>query len=302
VPLDVAYGRLVADWMFLALLGGGFGLLALGARRRAAVTRRRSARLGMTARPDLSRVPAELQRTVLWSLCEGGTERSVVGGRLSLATHDLDVTCFDLEDLRAKRFEWAWLDVEAPFRLHTPLTVVACTVSLTLPHLLLKRSGPADRIEPREHERPSAAHAVAGSRAAAAASAAGDLFDAVTTGLATRAALTLADSRCAAEQPPSTLSRDTLEVAIDGPWRAWAGPGDSPEDARLVSALADGLERDAHGGEYVVETLGPLIVVYAASGGPRSEHGLEEQVELAVGVCERALLAVPDLRPRGVGA
>jgi hypothetical protein len=288
------------DWLFLALMAGGLGSLAIGARRRAAGTGRRSARLGMTPRADLTRIPAEMQRTVLWTLCDGGTERSVVGGRLSLAAQDIDVTCFDLEDLRRKRFQWAWLDVAAPFRLHTPLTVVACTVPRRLPHLLIKRAGPADRIEPRDHERSESRTALVTTRGAAVAGAAGDLLDAATTGLATRAAFKLVEFGNAAEAPPRTLARDTLAVEIDGPWRAWAGPDAGEDIRRLVAALGHGLEIDARDRELVVETLGPLVLAYAASGGPLAEGDIEDLVDAAVGVCERALAATPDLGPRGV--
>jgi len=279
------------DWLFFAIMGGGVGVLAAAARQRAIATRRRTARLGMSARPDLVRVPSELQRTALWAITEGGTERSVVGGALSLATHDVDVTCFDLEDLRRKRFEWAWLDVAAPFRLHTPLSVVACTVPRALPHLLIKRAGPADRIEPREHEQ---------ARRAPGAAAPGDLIDAVTTGLASRAALALADFRSSGEPPPPTLARDTLDAPLPDGWRAWAGADPTDETRRLVTAIGDGLEHDARDRELVVETLGPLVVVYVASGGPLGEGALEDLVDAAVGACERVLAATPDLGPRGV--
>jgi hypothetical protein len=264
------------DWVFLATVAGGVALLASQARRRAERTARRRARLGMTARPDLTRVPVELQRTVLWALCEGGSERGVVGGRLSLAAHDLDVTCFDLEDLRAKRFEWAWLDVAAPFRLHTPLTVVACTLARALPHLLIKRAGAADQIAPREHERGRSGS------------------------LGERAALAIADFRQAVDEPPPTLAREPVDVAIEGPWRAWAGPAAGDAERHLIAAIGRGLERDARDRELVIEALGPLVVVYAASGGPLGEDGLEDVVDLAAGVCERILEAAPVMGPRGV--
>jgi hypothetical protein len=217
----------------------------------------------------------------------------VVGGRLSLAAHDIDVTCFDLEDLRRKRFEWAWLDLAAPFRVHTPLTVVACTVHRRLPHVVIKRAGPADRIEPREHER--AGRGPVGSSAATS-----DVFGAVTTGLASRVARELADFRHAAEPPPPTLAPTTLEVALPAGWRAWAGAEPTDDTRHLVAAIGEHLEADAHDRELVIETLGSLVIVYAASGGPLAEDALEDLVDAAVGVCERALAATPVVGPRGV--
>jgi hypothetical protein len=42
------------------------------------------------------------------------------------------------------------------------------------------------------------------------------------------------------------------------------------------------------------------VIVYAASGGPLAEDALEDLVDAAVGVCERALAATPVVGPRGV--
>jgi hypothetical protein len=273
------------DWGFYALIAGGFGLLGLGARRRAATTERRTARLGLGPRPDLTHVPVELQQTVLWTLCDGGTERSVIGGRVEVPGGEVDVTCFDLEDLRHKRMEWAWLEVAPPFRLHTPLTVVVCALPRALPHLLVKRAGPADRIEPRDSERPVRVHA--------GAAGAVDLVGAVTTGLATRAALKVIEARSTPEPPPPSLAREALRGLADAPWHVWAGADPGEAARRLATALITGLERDSHGREWVIETLGPALVAYVASGGPLGEAGLEELVDLVAGACERVLAATP---------
>jgi hypothetical protein len=279
------------DWLFFAVMGGGLGVLAAAARRRAATTRRRIARLGMSPRADLTRVPVELQHTALWTLCEGGTERSVVGGRLSLAAHDVDVTCFDLEDLRRKAFEWAWLDVATPFRLHTPLSVVACTLPRTLPHVLVKRAGPADRIEPRAGE--------TGGRPLASA-ADGVLVEVIASGVAARAAARLVEMRPFAVEPPATLARDTTDVPLEPGWRAWSDPSAGDAARHLLAALGAGLEDTAHDRELVIETRGPLLVAYVASGGPLAAHALEDLVDAAALACERVLAATPDLDPRGV--
>jgi hypothetical protein len=127
-----------------------------------------------------------------------------------------------------------------------------------------------------------------------------DLIDAVTTGLVTRAALQIVEFRRTAEAPPPTLGRETLDVAIDGPWRAWAGPAAVDDERHLVAAIGQGLDALARGHEIVIELLGPLVLVYAASGGPLDAAGLEDLVDVAAGVCERVLAATPDLGPRGV--
>src|SRR5262245_36041760 len=114
----------MVDPGFWLLIAGGVALLVLGAMRRRTVADQRAHRLGMRPVEDLSHLPPELGRTALWSLCDGGFERSPVGGRMSLAAHDIDVTVFGLESLRDRRGEWAYLDVEPPFRLSSPLLVV----------------------------------------------------------------------------------------------------------------------------------------------------------------------------------
>jgi hypothetical protein len=279
------------DWLFFTVMGGGLGVLAAAARRRAATTRRRIARLGMSPRPDLIRVPVELQHTALWALSLGGTERSVVGGRLSLAAHDVDVTCFDLEDLRRKGLEWAWLDVATPFRLHTPLSVVACTLPRALPHVLVKRAGPADRIEPRAHE--------AGGRPLGHAGD-GALVELVATGLAARAAQRLVEMRPFAVPPPATLGADTADVPLEPGWRAWIDPAAGDDARHVLAALGHELDASARDRELVIETKGPLLVAYVASGGPLAEDALEDLVDAAATACDRVLAATPDLDPRGV--
>lgn len=276
------------DWMFWSFIAAGAGVLALAARQRAAATAARSTRLGMTARPDLTEVPSELQRTALWTLTEGGTERGVVGGVLSLAAHDVEITCFDLAEHRRLRLEWAWLDVATPFRLHTPLTIVACRIPRQLPHLLIKRAGPADTIAPRDVEQAP--------RAAVGAPA---MVDAIALGAAAHAARALTEVKDMAEAPPTSLGRAALTLSLPPGWRAWGPPAPSEDDRRLAGALVgDGALAPDH--ELVIETLGPLIVVYVASGGPLAGAPLDDVVDAAIAVCERALAQTPVLGPRGV--
>jgi hypothetical protein len=95
----------------IALLGGGFGLLAA----RAVFQRRHqtaaASAAGLAAIHDLAHLPPALQRTALWSLSDGGFESRVVHGTVSRGAHDVGVTAFDLETLRERRGEWAYLPV-----------------------------------------------------------------------------------------------------------------------------------------------------------------------------------------------
>ncbi|MCE9579929.1 MAG: hypothetical protein K8W52_42825 [Deltaproteobacteria bacterium] len=277
------------DWMFWSFIAAGSGVLALAARQRGAATAARSTRLGMTPRPDLTEVPSELQGTALWALTEGGTERGVVGGVLSLAAHDVEITCFDLEDHRRLRFEWAWLDVATPFRLHTPLTIVACRIPRALPHLLIKRAGPGDTIAPRAAE-----HALRAGPVGAPV-----LVDAIALGAAAHVARALTEFKDMAEAAPKTLGREALAITLPADWRAWGPPAATDDDRRLASALiGDGALAPEH--ELVIETLGPLILAYVASSGPLAGAPLDEVVDAAIAVCERALAKTPVLGPRGV--
>src|SRR4051794_12897839 len=79
---------------------------------------------GLEAADDLSEIPSALQRTALWSLSDGGFERRVVVGKLALARGDVSMWAFDLETLRERRGEWAWLPVEPPFRIAGLVSVV----------------------------------------------------------------------------------------------------------------------------------------------------------------------------------
>src|SRR5204863_484516 len=81
-----------------------------------------------------------------WSLAEGGFEGRVVHGALSRGRHDLDVTAFDLETLRERRGEWAYLPVEPPFRIAGTVSIVVCEVDRAFPHVLFKRAGRGDDL------------------------------------------------------------------------------------------------------------------------------------------------------------
>jgi len=265
---------------FWLLIAGGVALLALGALRRRSVADSRAHRFGMRPLDDLTQLPSELGRTALWSLCDGGFERSPVGGRLSLHAHDVDVSVFGLESLRARRGEWAYLELEPPFRLSSPLLVVACRLPRQLPHVLIKRSGPGDDIGDRPFEGMSSLPA------------------AVRTNLHM--------GRSVPADPVPALGREPVArmtpMATEGEWRVWSAAAD--EARALVGSDAGWLDRLGGelllGEELVIELLGPLVLVYPASAGELEEPRAEALLAAATAVCERLLASTPTLGPRGV--
>ncbi|HWU85722.1 MAG TPA: hypothetical protein VN253_00500, partial [Kofleriaceae bacterium] len=101
---------------------------------------------GLVPVRDLTHLPGTLQQTALWSLGDGGFERRVLHGVVSCGAEDVDITAFDLETLRERRGEWAYLPVEPPFRIGGVVSVVACEIDRKFPHLLLKRTGHGDDL------------------------------------------------------------------------------------------------------------------------------------------------------------
>jgi hypothetical protein len=138
----------VSDVGFLVLVGGGFAALAAGAimRRRA---RDEAAEATGLLPADLSHLPAVLRETVLWKMCDGGFESGVLAGELHRGTVDVEVTAFELETLRERRGEWAYLPIDQPFRVDGKLRVVVFRLPRVFPHLVLKRKGDADLLPKR---------------------------------------------------------------------------------------------------------------------------------------------------------
>ena len=137
----------MVTWSFFALLGVGVSLLvARGVFRRTGQQAAANA-AGLIPVADLTHLPPSLQRTALWVLSDGGFERRVAHGVISREAHDVDVTAFDLETLRERRGEWAFLPVDVPFRIGGVVSVVACEIDRAFPHLLLKRAGHGDELE-----------------------------------------------------------------------------------------------------------------------------------------------------------
>jgi hypothetical protein len=262
----------VAEWYFLGGLAIAFAFLAT----RGAVRRRSQAAAadasGLVPVRDLTHLPAALQRTALWTLADGGFERRTVHGVVSRGAEDVDVTAFDLETLRERRGEWAYLPVEPPFRIGGVVSVVACEIDRAFPHVLLKRIGRGDdNADDDLLER-------AGSIAKVA-----------------RDGLGLPRSY-AAELPP-TLAPAPLDVALPPHWRAY---GDRTALDSLVGAgLGAALER-AGRRDLVVELLESLVVVYPAASDVVGADAFADLTATALTIVDGVLASSPRVSPRGV--
>ena len=255
------------DWSIFAILGGGTAALAGASLMRRSRQSAVAGSSGLDAAPDLTHLPQALQRTALWTLGDGGFESRTVHGTVSRAGADVSVTAFDLETLRERRGEWAYLPVEPPFRIAGRVTVVVCEVDRVFPHVLLKRAGRGDRLEDD------------------------DLFDRMSLTKGTRDALGLARSY-AAELPP-TLPATPLAIELPEHWRAYGAVDPVLTTPAFQAALASAGRRDV-----VVELLESLVVVYPAA---REVAGADPFADLI----SDALLLVDAIRatevsPRGI--
>ncbi|HEY4245078.1 MAG TPA: hypothetical protein VGM88_34920 [Kofleriaceae bacterium] len=256
--------------VLLVIAGMGTVLLARTSIRRA---QQHSAANAAGLRPvaDLSHLPPALGTSALWALAEGGFERRVVHGVLPRGAQDVDVTAFDLETLRARRGEWAWLPVEPPFRIWGLVSIVACELDAALPHMLLKVDGEGDRV-------------------------AGDRVDEHLLSIAKlgRDVLMMPDSHPA--DLPATLPAQRTDVELPHGWRAY-----TKDPAALEALLAGGL-RDALVSEtrrdLVIELNGGLVLVYPAARDVSGADALADLTTTALSIVDGVLRAVGAVAPR----
>ena len=217
---------------------------------------------GLEAAEDLSHLPRELQGTALWCLSDGGFERRVVRGTVSRGA-DIDVTAFDLETLRERRGEWAYLPVERPFRIAGVVSVVACRIARAFPHVLLKREGEGD-----------------------------DLTDDTHLQRFTHVAKTVRDGLGVARSYPSELPPTLPEKCapnVPEPWRAYTRANDLL-DALLANGLRDALAKTTRR-DLVIELLGGLVVVYPAAHDASGADALADLTTLALDITDAVLAA-----------
>jgi hypothetical protein len=262
----------VATWSFLALIGAGVAFLATRGVFRKSHQSAAANAAGLSPAPDLTHLTGALQRTALWTLSDGGFEQRVVHGVLSRAAHDIDVTAFDLETLRDRRGEWAYLPVDRPFRIGSVVSIVACEVDRAFPHLLLKRAGGGDDLK--------ADSAI--DRASHVAKAA-------------RAGLGMAQSYPA--ELPTTLQPTALGPSLPEHWRAY---GDATVLGELLSGGFAATLVQAGRRDLVIELLDTLILVYPASRDVVGPDAFADLTATALAVTDGVLAASRALSPRGV--
>jgi hypothetical protein len=252
---------------------GASALVGLGAARR--IGQRAAAEAsGLAPARDLSHLPAALQQTALWTLADGGFERRVLHGMVSRERADVAVTAFDLETLRERRGEWAYLPVEPPFRIGGVVTVVACELARDLPHVLLKRAGLGDKLiddDPLER--------------------AGSIMKLGRDALGV--------SRSYPAELPATLPAQPVAAGLPDQWRAYTRAPDALAQL-IVGGLHDALARTARR-DLVIELLGPLALIYPGAHAAPGADGLADLVttalQLADAICDATAVA-----PRGLDA
>ncbi len=253
-----------------------------GDRRKLAA--RRALQLGPGYAPAAHQADTLMRGTALLALTGRGLVRGEVATKRSLPSHDLTVSAFELHAARVVPLRWTWLEVERPFRLMLPTTVLAMEVARTWPHVIVKRAGPGDviaRRPPDDHDRSL------------------DETFGLGLGLVARGAARLKERTEVPTPPPATIGRAALAVDLPDGWRAWGPPAPDPLVLRLAVALAgDGAFAPER--EIVIEVLGSTLLAYTASGLLLANARLEEFDAAVLAACERALAATPSLTARGV--
>lgn len=262
----------------LLLLVGGFGFLYLRYRFRTNRRRMLAARRGYYyALRGLEELPVELQETVLFTTADGGHERDVMSGNQVIADVGVPVHIFTFRFQRDVRGETAVMMLRPPFRLTSPTTVISYQLPRAFPHIVIKRCGRADDIR--------------------------ELLDDAPRNLTAVAREASGIDRIITVDPPAGLDRAPLTVAhLGDDYRVWtAGPEIAGE--LLDRATCDYLRSAAAGeGEWVIELLGPLLLVYDATDGALGDDDVLAMAEFTDELCRRILRASQPLTPRGVEA
>lgn len=222
---------------------------------------------------DLTHLPPVLQKTALWSLSDGGFESRMLYGIVSRNSHDIDVTAFDLATLREKRGEWAWLPVDAPFRIGGLVSIVTCEIDRAFPHLLMKRVGAGDDL-PQDQMIERALDVAKAVR--------------MTVGMG---------SSFPAELPPTLPVERIATTGLPDGWRAYGS-------AELLQVLVAGgfgtTLAQAGRRDLVVELIGSLVIVYPALRDVVDADAVADLTATALTLTDGVLAGTPALSPRGV--
>lgn len=235
-----------------------------------------AARRGLLYRArGLRELPAAFADTALFAAGDGGHERDVLSGTTIIGDESVPLHIFTFAFQRDVRGETAILGLRPPFHLASPTTVIAYDLPRTFGHLLVKRTGSADDV-------PSA------------------LVDPPRTLIGVVREASTIDRFVRVDPPPRLPAPPLAADGLGGDYRAW---GESPEQARAILAtpVTGYLRSPAAGtGEWVIEFVDTLLIVYGASDGALSEERILAMNEFTDELCRRVMEATAPLSPRGV--
>ena len=260
-------------WTLYVILGAGLAWLTGRSMVGKARTDASATAAGLRPVSDLTHLPPALQKTALWSMAEGGFESRLLYGIVTRNAHDVDVTAFDLQTLRERRGEWAWLPVDMPFRIGGMVSIVTCEIDRAFPHLLLKRVGAGDELpEDQLIER------------------------ALDVAKAMRATVGMA-SAFPAELPKALPAQRIVAPGLPDGWRAY---GNADLLATLLArGFAQTLERSGRR-DLVIELIASLVVVYPAMRDVVGADAVADLTTTALAITDGVLAGTPSLSPRGV--
>jgi len=222
---------------------------------------------------DLSHLPEALQRSALWTLSDGGFERRVVRGVVERERADVAVTAFDLETLRERRGEWAYLPIEPPFRIAGVVSVAVCELDRAFPHVLLKRAGLGDHLED-DHPLDT-------------------LFS-----MPKRVRFLFGMTRKYPAELPATLPAAPVALELPNGWRAY-----TREPQCVAQLLASGFGAAllrAYRRDLVVELIDSIAIVYPAASRAAGADALADLTSIAVAIADAVRAC--SLTPRGIEA
>jgi hypothetical protein len=228
---------------------------------------------GLAPVRDLSGIASALQRTALWAMAEGGFERRVLHGVLARDGGDVDITAFDLETLRERRGEWAFLPVDPPFRIAGVVSIVVCEIDRQFPHVLFKRAGRGDALDDdNQIER----------------------LGSLTKNVRDRMGM----PRSYESEMPATLDKAPLSIPLPEGWRVYSR---APElvDTLLAAGLTATLEQGSRR-DLVVELLDNAVVVYPAARDVVGPDAFADLTTTALQIVDGVLAASRPLTPRGI--
>lgn len=229
---------------------------------------------GLGKAEDLTHLPVTLQRTALWALSEGGFERRVLHGVLARPAGDVAVTAFDLETLRDRRGEWAFLPVDVPFRIAGLVSVVVCEVDRSFPHVLFKRAGRGDELIDDTHV---------------------ERIGHVAKNVRDR----LGIKRSYESELPATLPPAALHTPLPAGWRVYTQATDLV-DTLLPAGLATALDV-AGRRDLVIELIDRLVVAYPAARDVVGPDAFADLTGTVLTFVDGLLAASPPVTPRGIG-